>query len=59
MLAKNRDGRGGSLRTVETILAKVYDSSESHYSSGRYTPQKNPPCRSPEDDQRPDDDIGG
>jgi len=36
MLAKNRDGRGGSLRIVETILAKVYDSSESHYSLGCY-----------------------
>jgi len=52
MLAKNRDGRSGSLQTVETIPAKVYDSSESHYSLGRYIPQKNPPCRPPEDDQR-------
>lgn len=41
-----------ALRTVETIPAKVYDSSESHYSLGRYIPQKNPPCRPPEDDQR-------
>lgn len=42
MLAKNRDGEGGrgegSLRTVETIPAEVYDSSESHYSLGRYIP---------------------
>lgn len=60
MLAKNRGGRsGGSLRTVETIPAKVYDSSESHYSLGRYIPEKNPPCRPPEDDQRPGDDIDG
>lgn len=55
MLAKNHDGRSGSLRTVETIPAKVYDSSESHYSLGRYIPQKNPPCRPPKDDQRPGD----
>lgn len=30
------DGREGSPRIVETIPAEVYDSSESHYSLGRY-----------------------